>query len=146
MINGNNNNLPYHPLPWDFPDETGDVIWDEDNAFVTKKEMRDTVEDSVADAMDSITMRNNGDGTYTLMIGDREAGTIVVPADKYLTDVYLDKETGELVFVVKNSDGDINNIRVDIKLFVENNDDGVFDLGDMDDLTDDTVERDEWAV
>ena len=152
MINGKTNNLPYHPLPWDFPDETGDVIWNEDDAFVTKQDVEDIINDSVDDMIDDaisealgeISMRDNGDGTYTLVINGKDAGTIVVPADKYLTDVHFD-DANNIVFVVKSAAGDESEIKLDASSMIENNDDGVFDLGDIDDPSDDTVDRDDWS-
>lgn len=140
MINGKTNNLPYHPLPWDFPDETGDVIWNEDDAFVTKNE----VDDVISEALGDISMRDNGDGTYTLVINGKDAGTIVVPADKFLTDVHFNDE-GNIVFVVKSASGDESEVVLDPGPLADNTDDGVFDLGDIDDPSDDTVERDEWS-
>ena len=152
MINGKQNNVPYHPLPWDIPEETGDVIWNEGDAYVTRNEVDeivnntvdDMIDDAVADAMGDISIRDNGDGTYTLMIGEREAGTIVIPADKYLTDVYFNDE-GNIVFVVKSASGDESDIVLDAGALLENGDDGVFDLGDINDPSDDTFVRDGWS-
>lgn len=144
MINGKTNNLPYHPLPWDFPDETGDVIWNEGDAFVTKNEVDDIIDDAISKALGDISMRDNGDGTYTLVINGKDAGTIVVPADKYLTDVHFD-DANNIVFVVKSAAGDESEIKLDASSMIENNDDGVFDLGDIDDPSDDTVDRDNWS-
>ena len=73
------------------------------------------VEEAVAKALASINLVPNGDNSYTLDIDGRDAGEIVIPDDKYLTDIETDDETKEVNFKVSNGE--------DIKIALDKLDD-----------------------
>lgn len=73
------------------------------------------VAEAVAKALASINLIPNGEKSYTLDINGRDAGEIVIPDDKYLTDIETNDETKEVNFKVSNGE--------DIKIALDKLDD-----------------------
>ena len=66
----------------------------------------------------SIKLVDNGNGIYTLMVNGVEAGTITIPADKFIKNVSFVPETKELVFVFVTEQGE-QTVRIDMSELVD---------------------------
>ena len=74
--------------------------------------------DDINNATQSIKLIKKNELEYTLMVGENEAGSIVIPKDQFLKSVNYETETQELVFIFETVEGE-NTIRIDMSELVD---------------------------
>ena len=74
--------------------------------------------DDINNATQSIKLIQKNELEYTLMVGENEAGSIVIPKDQFLKSVNYETETQELVFIFETVEGE-NTIKIDMSELVD---------------------------
>ena len=69
-------------------------------------------------SMDTILLQKNSDLEYSLLVGDKIAGTINIPKDQFLKNVSYDEDSKTIKFIFETSEGE-SNVDVNISNLVD---------------------------